>query len=106
MGFRSAGILHLRNVDLVVVFVRSKPFDPNDTLLEIHRYHEAISSALDVEDDALRSEKLPAWIGTRHIKTLFGEPPASPPAGRPGDAELLGNGHVVQSLGRQQGDPR
>src|SRR3984893_1790714 len=47
---------HLRHIDLVIGFVGTDPFDPDDALLEIDRHHEAIIIALDVEDDPLRTD--------------------------------------------------
>jgi hypothetical protein len=45
---------HLFHVNLVVVLVRTDPFDPYDTLLEVGGDNQPIFVSLDVEDDPIR----------------------------------------------------
>jgi hypothetical protein len=42
-------MLHLFHIDLVVIPVRTDPFDPYDALLEVDRHGQPIIVSLDVE---------------------------------------------------------
>jgi hypothetical protein len=54
--------------NFVIVFVRTDPFDPNNTLLEIDRYDKPIIIALNVEHDSLRADYARAGIEALQVR--------------------------------------
>src|SRR4051812_10115358 len=62
---------HLSHIDFIVGLVGTDPFDPDDRLLKIDRYHEAIVVAFNVEDDPLRVDDARRRIAAFYIRCIF-----------------------------------
>jgi hypothetical protein len=46
-------MINLSDVDPIIVTVRSEPFDPDNSFLEIHRDHQPIGVSSYVEDNSI-----------------------------------------------------
>lgn len=60
-------MLHLLRIDLVVVLVGADPLDPNDRLLEVHGYDQAIVVSLGVEHDPIGADDAGGRITPLHV---------------------------------------
>ena len=70
MGFSSVAMSHLGCVYPVICLVGANPLDPDDTLLEINRYHQTVVVALDVEDNPLGVDDAGRGVVSLHIGRL------------------------------------
>jgi hypothetical protein len=66
-------MVNLGHIDMVVIPVRTNPFDPNDALVEIDGHNQTICIALHVEDDAIGRHDARSRVGPFYIR---GVPPS------------------------------
>lgn len=60
-------MFNLRYIDLVVSLVGADPLDPDNCLLEIHRHHQAIVIALDIENNPVGANDARCGVETFNI---------------------------------------
>src|SRR5450432_4164838 len=62
---------HLGHVDLIIGLVGTDPFDPDDRLLKVDRYHETIIVTFDVEDNPLRVDDARRRIPPLYVRRIL-----------------------------------